>query len=263
MWSAIAGVAGASAGIGASLGSSLLNSGVQYATSKSLAKYNYELGQRSLLNSPSSYKKGLIKAGINPILASNSPVGSTQGSSGVNPNADIAEGAAKGVAAVNSFKQTNSNVELQQKQGDAALMQGEASLLTAKTNAKKAGVEIEGIQSTISLNKAKEITEQALQGKYYSEEMKNNIASLAQWVSSEMDRAQLDYWKKHPDQFDNYMEEKLKSEGNMNSARNWQKWTNAASVLLNVVGKIYDAVGTVKKPSLGVIRTPTKYAAGF
>ena len=262
MWSAVANVAGAALGAGASVGSGLLNAGVQYATSKSLAKYNYELGQRSLLNSPSSYKKGLIKAGINPILASNSPVGSTQGSSGVNPNTDIAEGAAKGVAAVNSSKQTNSNIDLQQKQGDAALMQGEASLLTAQTNAKKAGFEIKGIESTISLNKAKEITEQALQGKHYSEEMKNKVAALAQWVASEMDRAQLDYWKKHPDQFDNYMEETLKAPGNVNSARNWQKYTNLANTVLGVADKIIDAVPG-KKPALGVTRAPTKYAPGF
>ena len=98
MWSAIG------AGIGGALGSaggSLLNGLVQYNTSKSLAKYNYELGQRSLENSPSSYKKGLEKAGINPMLASNSPIGSTQGSSGVNPGVDLVEGAVKGVSARN------------------------------------------------------------------------------------------------------------------------------------------------------------------
>ena len=138
MWSAIAGAVGAGIGAAGSLGSGLLNAGVQYATSKSLAKYNYELGQRSLLNSPGNYKKGLEKAGINPILASGSPVGSTQGSSGVNPNMDIAEGSAKGVAAVNSVKQTNSNIEYQQKQGDAVEKQAGAAETTAKANADKA-----------------------------------------------------------------------------------------------------------------------------
>ena len=266
MWTALGAAAG---GVIGNIGSGVLNSGIQYATAKTLAKYNYELGQRSLLNSPSNYKKGLVKAGINPILAANSPVGSTQGSSGVNPGMDFTEGAAKGVAARNQFKQTESNIDLQEKQGNAALTsasaakkQADAALLTAETNAKKAGVEIEGVQSTISLNKAKEVTEQALQGKYYSEEMKNKVATLAQWVSSEMDRAQLDYWRRHPDQFDDYMEQKLKSEGNMNSARDWTKWTNAAKVFLGVADRIMDAIPG-KKPSLGVIRSSTKYAPGF
>lgn len=266
------------AGIGAagSMGSSGLNGLFSYKTAKSLAKYNYELGQRALYNSPSSYKQGLIKAGINPILASDSPVGSTQGSTGVNPNFDIGEGAAKGIAVRNAVKQTDSNVELQEKQGNAALEQAgaagaqataanksaEAALINAQTNAKKAGVEIEGVRSSISLNEAKMATEKALQGKHISEETKNNVASLAQWVTSEMSRAELDYWKRHPEQFDKYMEEKLKSEGNMNSARDWKKWTDAANTLLNVVDKVQDFVPG-KKSSLGIKRGAIKYAPGF
>ena len=147
MWSAIA--ASASGALG-NAGSGLLNSGVQYATSKSLAKYNYELGQRSLRNSPSNYKAGLEKAGINPILASNSPIGSTQGSSGVNPGVDFTEGAVKGNSARNLNAQTKSNIAYQEKQGDAAVAQAgasnaqaEASMITAKANAEKAQAEAE------------------------------------------------------------------------------------------------------------------------
>ena len=266
MWSAIGAAAGGALG---SVGGSLLNGLVNYQTSKSLAKYNYELGQRSLENSPSSYKKGLEKAGINPMLASNSPVGSTQGSSGVNPGVDLVEGAVKGVSARNQFKQTESNVELQEKQGNAAIeqagaakTQAEAALINAQTNAEKAGVEIEGIRSNISLNEAKIATEKALQGKHMSEEMKNKVATLAQWVTSEMSRAELDYWKRHPDQFDDYMEQKLKSEGNMNSARDWKKWTDAANTVLGVADRIMDAIPG-KTPKLSVKRSPTKYAPGF
>ena len=147
MWSAIAASAAGALG---SAGSGLLNSGVQYATSKSLAKYNYELGQRSLRNSPSNYKEGLEKAGINPILASNTPIGSTQGSSGVNPGVDFTEGAVKGNSAKNLNAQTKSNIAYQEKQGDAAVAQAgasnaqaEASMITAKANAEKAQAEAE------------------------------------------------------------------------------------------------------------------------
>ena len=98
MWSAIA---GAATGALLNAGSSAMNAGIQYGTSKALAKYNYELGQRSLRTSPKNYKQGLIDAGINPILAAHSPVGATQGSSGVNPGIDLTEGAAKGNSARN------------------------------------------------------------------------------------------------------------------------------------------------------------------
>lgn len=272
MWSAIAGAVGGALG---NLGSSAINAGIQYNTSRSLAKYNYELGQRSLQESPSSFKKGLEAAGINPILASNTPVGSTQGAAGVNPGLDLTEGAVKGNSAKNLTSQTKSNIAFQQKQGDAALgqaaaagasataanKQATAALINAQANSKKADAEIEGVQSNISLNEVKKVTEEALQHKHISEETKNKVASLAQWVASEMSRAELDYWKKHPDQFDHYMEEKLKSEGNINSARNWKKWTDAANTLLNVVDRVTDVVPS-KKPSLR-IRPETKYAPGF
>lgn len=100
MWSAIA---GAATGALLNASSSAINAGIQYGTSKSLAKYNYELGQRSLEASPGAYKRGLQKAGINPILASNSPIGSTQGSSGVNPGMSLDEGVSKGSSALNSY----------------------------------------------------------------------------------------------------------------------------------------------------------------
>lgn len=136
MWSALAGLVG-------DAGSGAANAAVQYGTSKALSKYNYELGQRSLMTSPGNYKKGLIAAGINPILASNSPIGSTQGSSGVNPDMDLTEGAVKGNSAKNLNAQTKSNIELQGKQGDAAeanakanLVQAEAALKNAETNEK-------------------------------------------------------------------------------------------------------------------------------
>ena len=77
-----------------------------------------------------------------------------------------------------------------------------------------------------------------------------------------MSRAELDYWKRHPEQFDDYMEQKLKSEGNMNSARDWKKWTDAANTLLNVVDKAQDFI-PARRSSLSVKRSPTKYAPGF
>lgn len=73
----LATIAGSVAGAGLNAAGSAMNAGIQYATAKSLAKYNYELGQRSLVYSPGNYKKGLIRAGINPILAASSPVGAT------------------------------------------------------------------------------------------------------------------------------------------------------------------------------------------
>lgn len=140
------------AGIGAagSIASGAINGGFQFGSSKSLAKYNYQLGQRSLENSPSSYKKGLIKAGINPILASGSPIGATQGSSGINPGVDLVEGFSKANSAKNLNAQTKSNIDYQTKQGDAAVAQAgasnaqaEASMITAKANAEKAQAEAE------------------------------------------------------------------------------------------------------------------------
>lgn len=143
MWSAIGGALG-------SLASGLINTGVQYNTSKSLSKYNYELGQRSLWSSPGTYKKGLEAAGINPILASNSPIGATQGSAGVNPGVDITGDAVKGNSAKNLTAQTKSNIVYQEKQGDAAVQQAgaagaqaAASMITAKANAEKAQAEAE------------------------------------------------------------------------------------------------------------------------
>lgn len=150
MWSAIAGLVG-------NVGSGLLNAGIQYNTSKSLSKYNYELGQRSLQSSPGNYKKGLEAAGINPMLASNSPIGATQGSSGVNPGIDMTEGAVKGNSAKNLNAQTKSNIAFQGKQGEAAVQQAgaavqqadaasaqaNASMITAQANAEKAKAEAE------------------------------------------------------------------------------------------------------------------------
>lgn len=144
-----AGMMGA-AGIAAlgSIASGAVNGGFQFGSSKSLAKYNYELGQRSLLTSPGNYKKGLIKAGINPILASGSPIGATQGSSGVNPGVDLVEGFSKFNSARNLNAQTKSNIDYQTKQGDAAIAQAdassaqaEASMITAQANAEKAKAE--------------------------------------------------------------------------------------------------------------------------
>lgn len=154
MWSAIAGALG-------SLASGVTNAGVQYGTSKALAKYNYELGQRSLRTSPKNYKQGLIDAGINPILASNSPIGSTQGSSGVNPGIDFTEGAVKGNSAKNLNAQTKSNITLQGKQGDAALQQAGAASSQADAAQRQAGA----TEITAKANAAK-ATEEA---KYYKE----------------------------------------------------------------------------------------------
>ena len=112
------------------------NTAIQYYTSKKMARYNYELGQRSLRNSPKNYKLGLIEAGINPILASNSPIGATQGSNGINPGLDLVGDMAKGFSAKNLTKQTDSNVEYQKKQGDAAETTAKATADKAEQEAK-------------------------------------------------------------------------------------------------------------------------------
>ena len=129
-------LAGAAIGAGMNLAGSAMNSYAQYRTSKALAKYNYELGQRSLEASPGSYKRGLEKAGINPILASNSPIGATQGSSGVNPGMDLTSAATKGSSAVQYKKATDSQIKLNDANGKANLIQAEAALKNAETNEK-------------------------------------------------------------------------------------------------------------------------------
>lgn len=134
----------------AGMATSSMNAGIQYGSSKALAKYNYELGQRSLRASPKNYKLGLIEAGINPILASNTPIGATQGSSGVNPNFDAVGDAAKGVSAKMLADQTKSQVELNKtasvknasesqatlKNAESNMMQAQAALKNAETNEK-------------------------------------------------------------------------------------------------------------------------------
>lgn len=132
------------------MASGAMNSGIQYGTSKALAKYNYKLGQRSLRESPGNYKRGLIEAGINPILASNSPIGATQGSSGVNPNFDMVGDASKGVSAKMLADQTKSQIDLNKtastkntsestailKNAESNMIQAQAALKNAETNEK-------------------------------------------------------------------------------------------------------------------------------
>ena len=139
------GIVGGSVLAGA--GSSFLNSQSQASSARKLTKLNYEYGQKSLIASPTHYKEGLELAGINPILASDSPVGATQGSNGINPNFDFAGDAGKGFSAKMLKDQTDSNIELQGKQGEAALknadankMQAEAAMRNAITNEKMINV---------------------------------------------------------------------------------------------------------------------------
>lgn len=57
------------ASAGADAASGLVSSAFQAARNKSLMKYQYDLNQRALLESPSAQKQGLISAGYNPMLA--------------------------------------------------------------------------------------------------------------------------------------------------------------------------------------------------
>ena len=135
------GIVGGTALAGA--GSSIFNAHSQASSARKLTKLNYEYGQKSLIASPTHYKEGLELAGINPILASDSPVGATQGSTGINPNFDFAGDLGKGFSAKMLKDQTESNVELQGKQGEAVLKnaeanktQAEAAMKNAQTNEK-------------------------------------------------------------------------------------------------------------------------------
>ncbi len=122
----------------AGAGSSFLNSQSQASSARKLTKLNYEYGQKSLIASPTHYKEGLELAGINPILASDSPVGATQGSNGINPNFDFAGDFGKGFSAKMLKDQTESNIELQGKQGKAAETNAEANKLQAEAAMKNA-----------------------------------------------------------------------------------------------------------------------------
>ncbi len=130
------GIVGGSVLAGA--GSSLFNAHSQASSARKLTKLNYEYGQKSLIASPTHYKEGLELAGINPILASDSPVGSTQGSTGISPNMDLAGDLNKGFSAKMLKDQTESNVELQGKQGEAALKNAEANKTQAEAAKKNA-----------------------------------------------------------------------------------------------------------------------------
>ena len=122
----------------AGAGSSLFNAHSQASSARKLTKLNYEYGQQSLIASPTHYKEGLEVAGINPILASDSPVGATQGSTGINPNMDLAGDVSKGFSAKMLKDQTESNVELQGKQGKASIINAEANKTQAEAAKKNA-----------------------------------------------------------------------------------------------------------------------------
>lgn len=156
MWSAIAGALGGAA-------SAAGNSYLSYLTSSALAKQNYEYGQKSLRNSPSNYKEGLERAGLNPMLAASSGVvGSTSGGAAVNPGMDLADSASKGGSAKNLNAQTKSNMELQSKQGNAAEGQAAAAAVQAKAALMNAETNRMNSQSAIAKNVADTEYSQAL-----------------------------------------------------------------------------------------------------
>ena len=103
----------------AGAGSSFLNSQSQASSARKLTKLNYEYGQKSLIASPTHYKEGLELAGINP-------------------NFDFAGDAGKGFSAKMLKDQTESNIELQGKQGKAAETNAEANKLQAEAAMKNA-----------------------------------------------------------------------------------------------------------------------------
>lgn len=179
------------AGAAGSAASGALNAGVQYASARALAKYNYELGQKSLRNSPSNYKKGLERAGINPILASNSPIGSTQGSSGVNPGVDLTEGAVKGNSAKNLNAQTKSNIALQEKQGDATVIQADASSkqanaaeTSALANAEKADAETEYYKELAETERQVRPNKVEAEGRKGKNTIANTVEDVGKKISS-------------------------------------------------------------------------------
>lgn len=129
------------------MGSSLFNAHSQESSARKLTKLNYEYGQKSLIASPTHYKEGLEMAGINPILASNSPVGATQGSTGINPNMDLAGDVSKGVSAKMLADQTKSQVELNKTASAKNTSESQATLLNAQSNQLQAQAAMKNAQT--------------------------------------------------------------------------------------------------------------------
>lgn len=85
------------------------------------AQLNYDYGQKSLQNSPTSTRQGLVSAGYNPMLAvQNATSGANSGwtSTGQAPAYDYSQGISSGIANAQSFQrlkneinQTESNVK--------------------------------------------------------------------------------------------------------------------------------------------------------
>ena len=118
---------GLSAGSGALGG--LATSALQYKFNRNLMKYQYELNQRSLQDSPSSFRDGLESAGYNPMLAVTQGIHppSVGGSSVSAPSIDIN-------SALQSHKQRKLlDAQREQVNAQTSILRAEAS--SAKSQA--------------------------------------------------------------------------------------------------------------------------------
>lgn len=147
-FSALGGTMGA---IGGSA-SSLLGSAFQYFGNRRLMRYAYDLNQRSLKNSPSSLREGLVAAGYNPLLAlggvSNAPTvsGTSIGSPSIDAVGSAKEGALLGAVVGKAL-------------ADKKTAQAEAEATTSESEARKTEAELAQEEAQARLDALRGVTE--------------------------------------------------------------------------------------------------------
>lgn len=224
----------AAAGAGASILAGGINSAMSYSLSKGLAKYNYELGQKSLRNSPSSYKEGLQRAGLNPMLAANANnVGSTQGGGIVSPNVDFSDSMSKMSNSAIARKQMESNVKFQdaqtdkaEKEGNAATMQAEASMMQAKSQMLNSTVNAQSAEHSRSL-------------------MDAQAANFA--AQTGLSDQKLNYFMSHPEEYEAYLRAKLKDPKFQQEMRDLEVKSTVGGFAVNSGKTAFDVIRKAKQ----------------
>lgn len=89
--------------------SSALSSLMSYKSAKKLQQHQYDLNQRSLLESPSNTRKGYVSAGYNPLLALGSSGEGFSANSAGTP-VDVSSGANAGVNSALAVKQNKAQI---------------------------------------------------------------------------------------------------------------------------------------------------------
>ena len=124
--------------------SSAASQALQYKRNQSLMKYQYDLNQRSLRESPTALKQGLLDAGYNPMLALSGSVnapsvgGSSVSAPDLSPDFSSAFSASKQRELMDAQKEdVKSSADLKRTQADIARAQSAADIALKTAEAEK------------------------------------------------------------------------------------------------------------------------------